>query len=142
MQGVTSKNHIKMKTASQLYADLDKVKDAAMETLREQIKRFGGKVDLDALGCAFEDEAGNYITEIDLENVYFNDDEDYPLGELGLMDGIALINDLEKHTTLPNPAQQFIEKVNEREPGTFPTPDAHLDITDYSHSTGGEVIVK
>ena len=131
-----------MTTATQLYAELDKVKDAALNTLREQIQRFGGKVDLDALGCAFEDEVGSKVIGIDSKNCLLEGNLSYPYSQIWIFDAIAIVAQLEKHCTLPNPAQQFVAKVNEEQPGTFPDIDGGKDVTDYSNQSGGEVIVK
>ena len=54
-----------------------------------------GKADLEEMGFAFEDEATNYLTTIDTEKVYFNGSEDYPISEVGTLDLIYLLGNLE-----------------------------------------------
>ena len=44
----------------------------------------------------FEDEANNYLTAIDAEQVWFHDGDDtYPLGELGTVDMLGLLFEIE-----------------------------------------------
>lgn len=47
-----------------------------------------------------------------------------------------------KQANNTNSAKEFIQTVNDLYPNTFPDIDNGKDITDYSDSSGGEVIVR
>ena len=78
-----------MKTVDELYADYISVKKDIVETIIQLLD--GKEVDFDETGEGFKDEANNYIDGVIKDGVTFDGDT-YPLMELGVEDGIYIIN--------------------------------------------------
>jgi len=72
------------------------LKNKVIDTIKERLKDVDdGKFELEP----FEDEARNEVYAVDEAGVFFqgmmNDDETYPLGELGLLDAIYILGNME-----------------------------------------------
>jgi len=72
------------------------LKNKVIDTIKERLKDVDdGKFELEP----FEDEARNEVYAVDEAGVFFQgmmyDDETYPLGELGLLDAIYILGNME-----------------------------------------------